>query len=400
MAVQNRRRADSFWWQVPALKQALKQGVNYDYIASGALKCLEEWVDDSEPCLQGYLCEILPLLELYFRQQDEGTSLRKGAMSSDKKVSKYKYQMKKKSGYRTRSSTSQNDAKNLALRAVRLLGKLGTDERWLAEAAEEEAFDRYGLDTSHGLLPLKDLQFGNSDDCKPSKTINLDCLLPRVMFLAEKSAERQTKVASCELLHALVTTAIGSHSVDSENAGNYTNLFSKVFPCVFRLAVDGEPISNQIFQPLIMQLIHWYTTKEEAAYQNIASELLDAILGGLESHEDGKLREASSKFLAEFVKWTLKGTKDAKEKEQAQTVKKMFYRIYGLLSHPSAPKRLGAYLAVKQVIVWACECDSVYTCTYVCTHVSFHAYVIYDFINMCVCVCVCVYSNMHIYIYI
>ena len=32
------------------------------------------------------------------------------------------------------------------------------------------------------------------------------------MFLAENSVERQTKVASCELLHALVTAAVGYHA--------------------------------------------------------------------------------------------------------------------------------------------------------------------------------------------
>jgi len=370
------------FWQVPALKQALTLGVSYDYIGSRALDCLEEWVDDSEPRLQDYLCEILPLLEPYFRQQDEGELLRKNAMSSDKKVSKYKYQMKKKSGFRTRSSTSQIDAKNLALRAVKLLGKLGTDVRWLAAAAEDEAFDKYLLETSQSLLPLKHFAFGNSGTaCKPGETISLDCLLPRVMFLAENSgnSERQTKVTSCELLHALVTTAIGNHSL-GQKADSYTKLFSKVFPCVFRLAVDGDPVSNQLFQPLITQLIHWYTTKSEKRFQNIASELLDAILGGLESPDNGKLREASSKFLAEFVRWTLKGiTKDVQKMEEAETVKKLFYRIYGLLSHPSAPKRLGAYLAVKQVLV----------CMY--THTHTHAYIyIYIHVYMYIYVYICV----------
>ena len=155
----------------------------------------------------------------------------------------------------------------------------------------------------------------------------------------------QTKVASCELLHAVVTTAVGFYAQGSPE--KYLKLFASLFPCVFRLAVDGDPVSNQLFQPLVMQLIHWFTTKTE--HRKVAVELLNAILEGLESKDNGKLREASSKFLAEFIRYTLRvNLKNSKDMEEATTVKDLLYRIYGLLNHPSAPKRLGAYLAVKQ----------------------------------------------------
>ena len=91
--------------------------------------------------LQGYLCEILPLLELYLlRQQGEDDSSRKDAISIDKQVGKYKYQMKKKSGFSTKESESPYDVRDMALRAVKLLGKLGTDESWLADAAAKQAY--------------------------------------------------------------------------------------------------------------------------------------------------------------------------------------------------------------------------------------------------------------------
>jgi hypothetical protein len=253
----------------------------------------------------------LPLLEVYFRSQEQG------------------------------------ERKNLAMRAVKLLGKLGSDERWLASIAEKEAFETYQLNTTEALLKLKDFTFGNTgrdvtpaDESLPS----LDCVLPRVMFLAETSVDRQTKVASCELLHALVTAAIGFHA---QNNNAYKKLLTSILPCVLRLAVDGDPVSSQLFSPLIDQMIHWYTTKKE--YVAVADALLDAILGGIESQDNGKLREASSKFLAEFVSWTLKGLTDRKDMEDPKTVKGLLYRVYGLLNHPSATKRLGAYLAVKQL---------------------------------------------------
>jgi len=353
--------------QVPALIQALKHGVSFAYVANVALDSLEEWVDDREERLQGYLCEILPLLELYLlRQQGEDDCSRKGAISIDKQVNQYKYQMKKKSGFSTKESESPRDVRDMALRAVKLLGKLGTDESWLADAAAKQAFDTYNINTTQSLIPLRKFDFGNEGQkSTPAEHISIDCLLPRVMFLAENSVDRQTKVASCELLHALLTAAIGFHSqLGSTDDKNYVKLFESVFPCVFRLAVDGDTVSNQLFQPLTMQMIHWYTTKPE--YLKIAEQLLNAILGGLESNDNGKLREVSSLFLAEFVKWTLKGIITEKDKEKATIVKKLLNRIYGLLNHPSAPKRLGAYLAVNKVI----KCKFLSSCTHkrTCTH--------------------------------
>ena len=112
-------------------------------------------------------------------------------------------------------------------------------------------------------------------------------------------------------------------------------------------------------------MIHWYTTKPE--YLKIAEQLLNAILGGLVSNDNCKLRDVCSLFLAEFVKWTLKGIIAETEKEKATTVKKLLNLIYGLLNHRSAPKRLGAYLAVKKVI----KCKFVSSCTHkrTCTHI-------------------------------
>jgi DNA-dependent protein kinase catalytic subunit len=137
------------------------------------------------------------------------------------------------------------------------------------------------------------LTFGDTGkDVEPAEAISVDCMLPRVMYLAEHARDRQTKVASCELLHALVTASVGFHAANAAGRGTekrYSKLFDSLFPCVFRLAVDGDPVSNQLFPDLTLQLIRWFVTKKE--YKSIARGLLDAILGGLESVDNGKLRE-------------------------------------------------------------------------------------------------------------
>ena len=66
-------------------------------------------------------------------------------------------------------------------------------------------------------------------------------------------------------------------------------------PDCFILAGDaGHPLRLfrrclQLFSDLTLQLIRWFVTKKE--YESIARGLLDAILGGLESVDNGKLRE-------------------------------------------------------------------------------------------------------------
>jgi len=70
-----------------------------------------------------------------------------------------------------------------------------------------------------------------------------DVFLPRVVELATLSSSRQTKIAACELLHALVIYMIGrqiqvlghrdlKHHMDS--------LYRKIFPAVFQLVCDIE----------------------------------------------------------------------------------------------------------------------------------------------------------------
>jgi len=47
-------------------------------------------------------------------------------------------------------------------------GKLGTDEGWLAAAAEEDAFeDGYKLNANSALIPLKDFAFGDDASSAP-----------------------------------------------------------------------------------------------------------------------------------------------------------------------------------------------------------------------------------------
>jgi DNA-dependent protein kinase catalytic subunit len=76
-------------------------------------------------------------------------------------------------------------------------------------------------------------------DMKPA--IYFDRFLPRIVYLALSSTNRQTKVSACELLHAIVIYMIGKSvsdpdSVSSGNNGNFqmNKLYHNIYPALFR----------------------------------------------------------------------------------------------------------------------------------------------------------------------
>jgi DNA-dependent protein kinase catalytic subunit len=197
-------------------------------------------------------------------------------------------------------------------------------------------------------------------DMKPD--INLDHFLPRVIELALTSTNRQIKINSCELLHSIIVFSIGKNAtLPSDKASNkptVTRLYSKIYPCMFRLAVDVDQFTRNLFQPLCMQLIHWYTGNRQ--YENRETiMLLDCILECLTDNKDALLRDFSAASLKEFLKWSLKHTPVSKEHEETQqkvstssnplNIKSILKRIYNLLTHPNCAKRLGGALAWNSI---------------------------------------------------
>ena len=70
-----------------------------------------------------------------------------------------------------------------------------------------------------------------------------DGFLPRVIELATLSSNRQTKIAACELLHALVIYMIGREAQvigHREVKHHMDALYRKTFPAVFQLVCDIE----------------------------------------------------------------------------------------------------------------------------------------------------------------
>ena len=202
------------------------------------------------------------------------------------------------------------------------------------------------------------------------KAIFLDTFLPRVVQLAVSSTHRQTKLNACELLHAICVYMIGksasapqqlassSSSSSTSSASSLYQLarmYNRVYPALFRLACDTDAFARDLFAPLVMQMVHWFTGNR--TYESGETiELLNCIMSSVVDEENAALRDFAAKALNEFLKWSIKhmplasGSSSSTSSSSSSSssyvnVKSILKRLFSLLTHPSESKRLGAALA-------------------------------------------------------
>ena len=98
----------------------------------------------------------------------------------------------------------------------------------------------FGLCVKFKIDYLLTLIFGN---------LFTDPFLPRVVELATRSTDRQTKVAACEFLHSLVLFMLGRGTVQpgTQQSSQYSTvvLYEKTFPALLKLSVDVEEVSTR-----------------------------------------------------------------------------------------------------------------------------------------------------------
>ncbi|KAM4606662.1 DNA-dependent protein kinase catalytic subunit [Polymixia lowei] len=336
----------------PALEAALKLGLSHVPLANAALDALEAWsshipLETMQPCYKN----ILPLLDGYLKttatnEKDENSWEVMSSYSSrtEKGYSRVMTRLLKQS-----NQLLMDDAPvvMVRLRVVRLLGHLGgqLNRNLVTVVSAEETMKKFVAWDSEKRLSFP-VPFS---DMKP--VIYLDPFLPRISELALSTSDRQTKVAACELLHSLVVYMIGKSAQMAEGENSLPpmyNLHKRLFPVLLRLACDVDQVTRQLFEPLVMQLIHWFTNNKKFESQDTVA-VLEAILDGLVDPMDSTLRDFCGRCIEEFVKWSIKQTTPKQQEKSPANIKSLFKRIYSLALHPNGFKRLGAALAFNSI---------------------------------------------------
>ncbi|XP_023688567.2 DNA-dependent protein kinase catalytic subunit isoform X1 [Paramormyrops kingsleyae] len=337
---------------IPALQAAFKLGLSHPPLATAALDALEEWSSNiPQHDMQPYYKDVLPCLDAYLKtsgSNDQGeNNWEVLCLSSGEEKGHGKVLMRLMKKSRHLSLVQDSQSTVVRLRVVQLLGHLGGQlNRSLvtATSAEEMMKKCVAWDSEKRLnfaVPFADM--------KP--VIFLDTFLPRITELALSSSDRQTKVVACELLHSIVVYMLGKSSQIPEQdkcAPPMYNLHKRIFPVLLLLACDVDQVTRQLYEPLVMQLIHWFTSNKKFESQDTVA-VLEAILDGLVNPEDCKLRDFCGQCIHEFFKWSIKQTTPKQQKDSHVNIKSLFKRIYSLALHPNVFKRLGAALAFNSI---------------------------------------------------
>eukprot|EP00106_Octopus_bimaculoides_P010915 XP_014778357.1 PREDICTED: DNA-dependent protein kinase catalytic subunit-like [Octopus bimaculoides] len=313
---------------LPAIRMSLSIGSTYLPLANAAMDTLEYWSEGlSQDALKTVYSQVLPHLDPFIKTSERGSDdidltnidlkKKRYILDPDSELSKIKY------------------------RIAKYLGNIGGNFNKDLLANSDQDVLKYAVawDTEKHLK--FDLPF---TDMKP--TIYLDPFLPPILELATKSSDRQTKVAACEFLHSAVLYSLGKSvqkgpSVEGDYCFSFEAIYKNVFPVLLQLACDLDQVPKQLFETLVFQLIHWFTSNKK--FENAESmALLDAIYDGIIQSEDTSLRDFCAKCIAEFFKWSLKRKSSEKNPVNVTSV---LTRLYSYTLHPDPFKRLGAALA-------------------------------------------------------
>uniref|UniRef100_A0A6I8P9D2 DNA-dependent protein kinase catalytic subunit n=1 Tax=Ornithorhynchus anatinus TaxID=9258 RepID=A0A6I8P9D2_ORNAN len=337
---------------IPALQMAFKLGLSYPPLADVGLNALEEWsIYIPRHVIQPYYKDILPCLDSYLKTtalSDETKNNMEVTMLSratQKGFNKVVVRHLKKA--KATAPVEDLSLESVRTRVVRLLGSLGgqINRNIVTAASADEMMKKcVAWDTEKRLsfaVPFAEM--------KP--VIYLDVFLPRITELALSASDRQTKVAACEVLHSIVMFMLGKASqIPEGNQGSppMYQLYKRTFPVLLRLACDVDQVTRQLYEPLVMQLIHWFTNNKKFESQDTVA-LLETILDGIVDPVDSTLRDFCGQCVREFLKWSIKQTTPEQQEKSPVNTKSLFKRLYSFALHPNPFKRLGAALAFNNI---------------------------------------------------
>jgi DNA-dependent protein kinase catalytic subunit len=364
---------------LPAIRTALRIGRVYTLLANVAMDAIEYWYRVLPESVTPYFSEFMPQLSDYLSVSGDEAVAGGGVedkesrgSDSDRKQRQQKFKIRAAKGHQLEHIRAQesNAFIELQARILRFLGCVGGENIHLVGAVNLMA---PGTESGMAwditprikfMLPFRDM--------KPE--MFLDSFLPRVVELAETSGSRQIKVASCELLHSIVLYMVGTNASSAAGAGAgaaaatgaaaapkkasvFYKLYQKLFPSLLILATDVEQVGRQLFEPLVFQLIHWFTRNVQS--ENLETmALLDAIVDSVGHSSNGALRDFAAKCLAEFLKWSLKHISKKQQEKNPFNVKSVLKRLYSLAHHPNPYKRLGCAITFHEIMRIIREEDS------------------------------------------
>ncbi|XP_055310881.1 DNA-dependent protein kinase catalytic subunit-like [Sitodiplosis mosellana] len=171
--------------------------------------------------------------------------------------------------------------------------------------------------------------------------IHMDTLIPRICEIASSTTDRQKKMTACEIIQATILYLIGSDNHEDE-------LWSKLCKLMLELGCDGDVGVQQMFEPLVMQTMHYLSKRNQlptAGTQILLTCLFDAI-----SHPSNlSVRDLASRSLREFLSWAFRQTNKDQVNASPFKVANLLQKLKLFNSDALHQKRFGAALAFNNI---------------------------------------------------
>lgn len=256
------------------------------HIAHSALTAMEKYIEISGPSpieLREFLKAVLPLLDPYL----QGLSAEMSSMATVQLIRERGKRQLKRS-----LIVTESDLMKLQKRIILFLGKLEPEHCLLLVASDQAS----NLNLAQwDVTRYFELKLGG---CGIEPTIYLDTLMPHICDIALTATERQKKVAACEIVHSVVLYLIGS--------GNHLGaLWSELFKRILYLGCDGDFAVQQMFEPLIMQIMHYMSQRAEM-FRDGAAILVNCLMEAISNPTQSAVRDLSARCLREFLLWAIK----------------------------------------------------------------------------------------------
>ncbi|XP_053697973.1 DNA-dependent protein kinase catalytic subunit-like [Sabethes cyaneus] len=345
---------------IEVLQIAFKLGKGMLALANAALSCTKRVVAHDSPISKAgrekVLTRILPLLDSYLQTRDAIQDA--GIVNS--RLAKFQ---KKRSVNLTRSkiekiklqhalNSSETELVKFQRRVLLFLGELEPNlcTKMILQDVETEGGCKEETDRPLVLWDLDSncnisLQLLSRVGVRP--IIKLDTIIARVCTLAVSSSDRKTKMAACELLHALILYVIGIQHQD-----RMIKLWTELCSHMLQLGTDSDLPVCQMFEPLIFQVIHYLTQPSKINLKGtevLANRLMESI-----SHPtDTSVRDLAARCIREFLVWSIKqtpaGQQSSVSSSAAINLKVILekLRTFSLDSNPN--RRQGAALAFNNI---------------------------------------------------
>ncbi|KAG8200791.1 hypothetical protein JTE90_006373 [Oedothorax gibbosus] len=332
---------------VPALEGAFKLGMSYLPLASAAISALEKWSENIPlETMKPHYSQILPHLNDYLLASgiQEGSAVAEKVKKQNiNKAQKMSTELSKR--FKKQENTIEDPAwLRIQHKIIRFLGRLGENNMALLEKSYKQldekaiAWDTLYCQHLKYSVPFVDMKLD----------IYFDDFLPRILEIATKSSVRQVKVAACETLHSLVLFMIGRGSILSgkmQEQFSMEALYKKLFPGLLELACDVEQVTNQLYRPLVLQMIHWFSYSKVAKSRE-TSVILLSLWDGVTNQQNAALRDFSALCLKEFFVWSIKQTAKG---EKAKATENLLNKLHSFSLHPNPFKRMGAALTFNNI---------------------------------------------------